>query len=421
MSSLQRLMVLACSLSLLSSSQPTLAGSGPLRQFPASPRTAPLTDPVRQQEGEWKQKYEAYFGSTFANPLLSTAAVQTRLQQLNQQTGTRAAVIYMVPTPKYLRLFLVTAQTQPRPIQVTAAKQETLLAIARKFRQEVSDPAKVDTTSYLGPARQLYQWLIAPIAPELQNQKIDTLLLCVGPGLRSVPFAALHDGRQFLVQNYSLSLIPAFSLTDTAYTNIQKSVVLAMGASQFQELAPLPSVPEEISAIVSIRGGERFLNRQFTVANLQRQRQQNAYQIVHLATHAEFQPESVNASFIQFWDREMPLKQLPQLRLHQPPVNLLVLSACRTALGDTQAELGFAGMALQAGVNAVVGSLWYVSDLGTLELMKRFYTTLKTTPTKAAALRQAHQALLTSQRRQKGQRLSHPYYWSAFTVVGSPW
>jgi len=58
---------------------------------------------------------------------------------------------------------------------------------------------------------------------------------------------------------------------------------------------------------------------------------------------------------------------------HNPDLALLVLSACRTALGDTEAEYGFAGLAVQSGVDAAIASLWYANDIGTLGLMSEFY------------------------------------------------
>jgi CHAT domain-containing protein len=120
----------------------------------------------------------------------------------------------------------------------------------------------------------------------------------------------------------------------------------------------------------------------------------------------------------------------------------MVLSACRTALGNEEAELGFTGLAVQAGVKSALGSLWYVSDDATLGLMTTFYSQLKEVPIKAEALRQAQLAMIRGEVRiEKGQlvtpnytiplppqladlpdrELTHPYYWSAFTLVGSPW
>ncbi|MCZ0902150.1 CHAT domain-containing protein, partial [Microcoleus sp. HI-ES] len=93
---------------------------------------------------------------------------------------------------------------------------------------------------------------------------------------------------------------------------------------------------------------------------------QQKYGIIHLATHAEFRPGTPNNSYIQFWDTQLGLDQMRDLKWNNPPLELLVLSACRTALGDKEAELGFAGLALQSGAKSALASLWYVSDAGTL-------------------------------------------------------
>ncbi|MEQ9670630.1 DUF4347 domain-containing protein [Coleofasciculus sp. G2-EDA-02] len=147
-------------------------------------------------------------------------------------------------------------------------------------------------------------------------------------------------------------------------------------------------------------------------------------------------------SYIQFWQTKLALDQIRELGLNNPPVELMVLSACRTALGDEEAELGFTGLAVQAGVKSALGSLWYVSDEATLGLMTTFYSQLKQAPIKAEALRQTQLAMIRGEvRLEKGQlitpnrtiplppqlaelpdkELTHPYYWSAFTLVGSPW
>ncbi len=289
----------------------------------------------------------------------------------------------------------------------------------------------------------MYQWLIAPFATELDTQDIDTLLLCVGPGLRTLPFAILHDGQQYLVEKYNFSVIPAFNLLATSYRPLQSAQVLAMGASEFSQLNSLPAVPLELGTIAQVLWqGKVFLNQDFTPNTLVNQRQRQPFAIVHLATHAEFQPGTLDKSYIQFWDQRLGLNQIPALNLDHPPVQLLVLSACRTALGDRQVELGFAGLAIAAGVESAIASLWYVSDVATLVLMRQFYQALKHAPIKAEALRQAQIAMLrgrakltANDRIQQqlqvplppevaafvGADLSHPYYWAAFTVIGSPW
>jgi CHAT domain-containing protein len=278
---------------------------------------------------------------------------------------------------------------------------------------------------------------------DLQAQKINNLVFLMDGGLRSVPIAAFHDGRGFLVERYSVGLMPSFNLTDTRYQSLKNVQVLAMGAENFPDQTPLPAVPLELSVITEkLWKGKAFLNNAFTLENLKAQRQQESFGIIHLATHADFQAGSPDNSYIQLGNGKLRLNQIPQLNWSNPPVELLVLSACRTAVGNEQAELGFAGLAVQAGVKSAVASLWMVSDEATLGLMTEFYRQLGMTPIKAEALRQAQLAMLKGEIRVEsgklvspqgavplppalarlgGKKLNHPYYWAAFTMIGNPW
>ena len=395
----------------------------------------------------FSQEFQQYFGLNFpeiGDELLSIEAIQKKLASLSAETGTKPCFLYLFSRPEQLDLVLVTASGSVVYQKVPQANREELMKVVTKFREEITKPGARGTTSYLPYAKQLYQWIVAPLEPSLKERGIDTISFIADKGLRGFPFAALHDGQQFLVENYNISLIPSVTLTDTRYTDLRNVQVLAMGASQFSDLQPLPAVPVEISTIARDWGGISFLNEGFTLENLRRQHQSRPFGIIHLATHGEFKSGLPSNSFIQLWNSKLQLDQLPKLRLNNPQVSLLVLSACRTAVGDEEAELGFGGLAVQSGVQTALGSLWYVSDEGTLGLMSEFYQQLKTAPIKAAALRKAQIAMLRGDVRLEGGRLrgssrgagvelppslqgftdtklSHPFYWSAFVMVGSPW
>ena len=102
----------------------------------------------------------------------------------------------------------------------------------------------------------------------------------------------------------------------------------------------------------------------------------------------------------------------------KPAVDLLVLSACRTAVGNREAELGFGGLAVAVGVKSALTSIWSVSDEGTLGLMTEFYTHLNDVNTKAEGLRQAQLAMLRGEVMIRGGELRgkwHPW-WSEVTA-----
>ncbi|WP_445172698.1 CHAT domain-containing protein [Microcoleus sp.] len=404
-------------------------------------------DAVQQRDITQGREFERYFGGNLGQKSVTQQSIRDTLSSVNRLTGVKPAILYVWAKDKHLELVLLLPDGKS-VFKSVSASRETVLQIAKEFTNAIRSPRRLNAADYKEPAEQLYEWLIAPLQPELDANKIDTLVFSMDAGLRTLPLAALYDGKQFLVEKYSLGLIPSLSLTDTRYADVKGSEVLAMGASNFPakyDQNPLPAVPLELSTIVGkIWPGSSFLNEAFTLANLKGKRNQPQYKIIHLATHGDFQPGGAQNSYIQFWDTKLRLNQLQELKLSNPQVELLVLSACTTAVGDEQAELGFAGLAVHAGVKSALASLWYVSDVGTLGLMTEFYQQLRTAPIKAEALRQAQLAMLRGEVRlqdgylvrsgnnqalplpselaARGDRnLSHPYYWAAFTMIGSPW
>ncbi len=404
-------------------------------------------DAVQQRDKVQGREFERYFGGNLPEKSVTPQSIRDTLSSVNRLTGVKPAIVYVWAKANHLELVLLLPDGK-NIFKSVPASRETVLQVAKEFTNAVRTPRRLNAADYKEPAEQLYQWLIAPLQPELEANSIDTLVFSMDVGLRTLPLAALYDGKQFLVEKYSLGLIPSLSLTDTRYTDVKGSEVLAMGASNFPakyDQNPLPAVPLEISTIVGkIWPGLSFLNENFTLENLKDKRKQPQYKIIHLATHGDFQPGGAENSYIQFWDTKLRLNQLDELKLSNPQVELLVLSACTTAVGDEQAELGFAGLAVHAGVKSALASLWYVSDAGTLGLMTEFYQQLRTSPIKAEALRQAQLSMLRGDvRLQDGylvrsgnnqalplpselvargdKNLSHPYYWAAFTMIGSPW
>ncbi|CBN54033.1 MULTISPECIES: CHAT domain-containing protein [Kamptonema] len=403
-----------------------------------------INDTVWQIEQIRNNEFEQYLGVSGKLPdqTISVAGIQETLRKIEEKTGKRSAIIYVVSRLDRLELILVPSLGRPIRHSVPAAKREVLFPVVNEFRNEVTNSRQRNTNSYLVSAQQLYQWMISPLEGDLKKLEIDTLLLSLDPGLRSIPIAALHDGNQFLIEKYSFSLIPSFSLTNTRYASVSNASVLAMGASEFTDKSPLPAVPVELSAIASEWQGKSFLNSTFTLENLTWQRSRQDYRIIHLATHAEFLPGKPGNSYIQLWDSKLPLNRVRNLNWDNPSVDLLVLSACKTALGDREAELGFAGLAVQSGTKSALASLWYVDDRGTLGLMTEFYHELGKAAIKADALRFAQIAMLKGNVRVENGKLFtatgtyslppaltqqdkrdfiHPYYWSGFTLIGNPW
>lgn len=313
-------------------------------------------------------------------------------------------------------------------------------ALARQEPMAVSDPSS--------SSRQLYRLLIEPLAPDLQRLSISTLILVPDSSLQAVPYAALHDGQQSFGERYSFSVTPSISLMQQSLEpNRAGPTQLAFGASQFQGLAPLPLVPQEVERIAASERAELFLNSSFTPESLILHIADPRVRRVHLATHAEFLPGGPAKSKLYTGNGSMDLSRFAALRQRRPgnPLDLFVLSACRTALGDPSSELGFAGLALQAGALSAIGTLWYVDDVATSAFFVQFYRFLDQGLPKAEALQATRRSfahgivrlqgdqvigvdgrplidsLTLQQQRRVAEGLQHPFFWSGITLLGTPW
>ncbi|NEP82570.1 MAG: CHAT domain-containing protein [Okeania sp. SIO3B3] len=415
-----------------------------------------ISEKVMNMEQRLEKEFEDYFDREILEVSKAGDDIAQKLLEISQKSNIRPAVFWAIPESEYLHLVLISPGKKPLVQDIDSLKRESLIGKVKLFHNEITNPQTLFTDSYLSLAQQLYQSIFKPFEANLQEEKIDTILFCLGTGLRTLPIAALHDGKQFLVEKYSLAIIPAFNLIDSNYTPIQKARILAMGASEFPTQSPLPAVPVELSTIVDrnlienisakniSRGwpGKLFLNQDFTLKNLKNQLSSQSFNIIHLATHAEFRPGKPEQSYIQFWDTQLHLDEIKEISWNDPPAELLVLSACKTAVGDRDVELGFAGLALQAGVQSALASLWYVNDIGTLALMSEFYEQLKTAATKAETIRKTQIKMIQgdvylTRKKLKFSRgeislpqslqilgetdFSHPFYWSGFTLISSPW
>ncbi|MEQ8970318.1 MAG: CHAT domain-containing protein [Coleofasciculus sp. C1-SOL-03] len=447
-----------------------------------SKETDNVSDRVDQLEAAFTQEFQTYLQQQFVTKRLNLQEITEQTRDIEQVTGLKTAVIYVSFVPQslnseanacqaesqpamdrrfgytspgssscspednqQLELVLITADGQAIQRRVPNAIRAKVLAETQKFQRTLSDRRNLGSTNYLDSAQQLYQWLIEPLADDLEARQIQGLMFAMDSGLRSLPIAALHDGDNFLIENYSVNLIPSFSLIQARNPDIRSRQVLAMGASKFSDLPNLTFVPLELSTITeSLWKGKAFLNENFTFQNLQEQISENEFGIIHLATHAEFKPGNPDNSYIQLWNRKLRLNELKNLGLSDSAVDLLVLSACRTALGNEEAELGFAGSALQAGVDSTLATLWYVSDEGALGVTTEFYRQLRQLPIKSEALRRAQLAMIRGEVsiangqlnygdksitlppemaelvKTKNLNFSHPYYWAPFTLIGNP-
>ena len=272
------------------------------------------------------------------------------------------------------------------------------------------------------PAQKVYDWLIRPFEADLQPQ-IETLVFVQDGILRSIPMGALHDGEQFLIQKYAIATTPSLSLTTPNPSNRQDLRALALGLSESasidgRDYPPLPYVRQEIDQVQQqLQGSKLLLNEEFTSQRLQQELGDNAYPIIHIATHGVFGTVPEDTFLVTGSKEKLTINELDTLiRTTEgtEPLELLTLTACQTAIGDERSALGLAGVAVQAGAKSALASLWSIEDAATAQMANRFYQGLNNPGTnKAQALREAQVALL------EGGRYAHPAYWAPYILIGN--
>ncbi|MEO0683667.1 MAG: CHAT domain-containing protein [Cyanobacteria bacterium J06649_11] len=325
-----------------------------------------------------------------------------------------AAVIYPIILADRLEVILSLPQ-QPLRHYATSLPQEKLESIIEELRQKVVIRSR---NNFLPLSQQIYDWLIRPIESDLTKSGIETLIFVLDGDLRNIPMAVLHDGNQnYLIEKYNIALTPSLELLPPKKLEKQKFKILGAGLTESRDgFSPLEYVEEEMKQIKSEMPSKILLDRKFISQNLQTYLQSDLFPIVHIATHGQFSSKA-EETFLLAWDDRININSLGNLLETSETgqgVELLVLSACETAVGDKAATLGLAGMAVKTGASSTLATLWSVNDEGTANFIHEFYKHLRNAnATKAEALRQAQIALL------KNPQYKHPIYWAPYILVGN--
>ncbi|HKV59474.1 MAG TPA: CHAT domain-containing protein, partial [Ktedonobacteraceae bacterium] len=269
-----------------------------------------------------------------------------------------------------------------------------------------------------GLLKKLYDLLIAPIEAFLPPPEGHITIVPYGP-LHKLPFHALYNERNFLIENFQISYLPASNLfrhfsthkdAAFAFPSTKKSVIFG-----FSGHGHLHRCIDEAKTLAELLQGSCFIEQEATIAELIKQAPGSP--LVHIATHGHARLDAPNFSSVRLADGY--LNAIDAFSLDLRNCQLVTLSGCETGLslsggGDEQPGLGRAFLA--AGARSMVISLWPVEDETTNTLMQAFYQNLLRGESKMQALRTAQRSLLHS----GSPAYSHPYFWAAFRLVGDP-
>jgi CHAT domain-containing protein/type II secretory pathway pseudopilin PulG len=360
--------------------------------------------------------------------LLETTPDDLEQLQASIPDGTVVIQPVLLTNPNNIAIFILT-KDQSITVQKVPVDPDKLDNLITDYREIVQNRY---ATGFRDKGSELYDLLIRPIEDQIQALSPSKIAIIATGKLRYIPFETLYnrDTGKFLIENYPINYFTRLSvnslqLTDTGNSPSLQRGALGLGNPIPEEPYNLPGAEAEIKNLPNLLpGSEIYLGNDATVEKFKLQAPR--FPVIHLATHGCFQAEGcclgekedcngvrridMEPNTLLFADE--PFNIANAARLGMKNTELLVLSACQTALREESDGREIAGIAYlfeRAGAKAVMASLWNAEDETTSEIMSQFYQNLNQGMSKGEALRQA-----------KLQQIDrHPFYWSPFILIGN--
>jgi CHAT domain-containing protein len=277
---------------------------------------------------------------------------------------------------------------------------ETLRFGARAIRRHIATLTE-KTNVHL---RQLYDLLIRPLGQTI-NQR--NLIVVPYGALHYLPFHALHDGDKYLIEHSEISYAPSAGILQQCLERGEQNLnrALLLGVSDDQA----PRITNEIQSLSKLFPAAIAFTGESATTEALRQNS-GGVDVVHLACHGQFRSDNPLFSSLRLADGSFTVHDAYSLKLDRA---LVTLSACETganviAPGDEL--IGLARGFFSAGARSVLLSLWMVDDETTEQMMVDFYQETRSGRSLSASLRAAQLKLLAEK--------PHPFFWSAFVLVG---
>jgi CHAT domain-containing protein len=252
--------------------------------------------------------------------------------------------------------------------------------------------------------QSLYDLLLRPIEDRIGQER---LVIVPHRALHYLPFQALYDGNNYLIERCEVSYAPSALVLQQCLRREQRNLskALLLGVADEQT----PRVRDEVEAIAPLFPETiALLDEDATLKALRRQAP--FADVVHLACHGQFRPDNPLFSSLKLGDGWLTVREAYDLDLH---CALVTLSACETgvsAVAPGDELIGLARGFFAAGSPSLLISLWTVDDDAAAELMTEFYRNVRETGSLTTALRNAQLSVMQSK--------PHPFFWSPFVLVG---
>ncbi|MBC8286929.1 MAG: CHAT domain-containing protein [Nitrospinae bacterium] len=290
-------------------------------------------------------------------------------------------------------------------------EEKRLNSLIADYRGRIQKLAPVEEQ-----AKRLHSLLIKPVEPFIEGKRI--LGIVPHGHLHYISFSSLRDEQGYLVEKYPLFYSPSASVMQFTFKVLTKRSrdikVLALGNPDLGDFNyDLPLAEMEANSIKwDFPQVDVFTRENATESWLQEHISE--YQIIHIASHGEFDPVNPLFSSLKLArsateDGNFEVNEVFGLEIN---ADIVTLSACQTGLGDIVGGDELVGLNrafIYAGTQSILSSLWRVSDISTAVLIKHFYRNYNR-ENKAESLRKAQ--LLVK------RLYPHPSYWAGFNLTG---
>jgi CHAT domain-containing protein len=356
------------------------------------------------------------------------------MEQVQRSLDPSAVILeYVVADPRSYCLVISRTDAHIMPLAGRQSIEALIAAYLKAVKAKA--PARKE-------GRALYDALLAPIPTAVRKERL--VVVRDGP-LHLVPFDGFIDSEgRYVAETHTVIYEPSatsfYLLTSQRHRPTSSAhALLAVGGVPYSPtqlkqasitrgydsgtLGDLPASKDEvIAADAALRGpGNLLLIGPHATESAFKRAATSQYGLIHLAVHGYASTTERNRSALVLLsdphageDGFLQASEIVQLRLNS---NLVILSACDTAVGPIEGEEGVAALSsafLLAGARSVVSTLWSIDDTFSLFLMKQFYKHLAAGETVAVALTAAKRDML----RTYGSA-AVPYYWAGFTLEGA--
>ncbi|MEA5469097.1 CHAT domain-containing protein [Spirulina sp. 06S082] len=396
---------------------------------------------------------------------ISMEAMQAKLQQADQQADMKSALVYLTVRERDgvegVEVIMVPGDPIQEPIhrfvKVSFRDLEDNYSDFFKYVKK-ANKGSVRSTEYISPGKLLYDTLISEIDDDLRTLGIDHLQIIpdashkvvgterryTGSGasshnvlislLQNIPYGALvnPDTGKHLIGEFSLAIAPSFHLTEPQYQDMRNAEGFILAESEFEDSnkwSKLPYVIQEFNTINHSNETKIPENNRFNANNLENVLNSLNInpQFLHIATHGQYWRNSDSRDdYLATYKPEDYLSLYKLLNTYNfDSLELAVFSACQAAIGNAYLEYGLAGATWLKGAESVIGTLWDVADEETAIIMDKLHTIRATQDIPVAKILQAAQIEMINYPNpfpnfsDSYNLRKHPYYWSAFQLIGS--